>query len=225
MLEFQYSIKKPLKNLEMNVLQMVYDLHSMYYNKQKEVFIVNVVEPIRDRQQLEEFKETLKSRGTRDFMIFYTGINSGMRISDILKLKYDDVRNADRTMKQYIIVIEKKTNKVKKFPLCNGLLVEMEKYTRNMTQGEYLFKSRNGINKPITVTQAYRIMEIAAFITGLDNIGTHTMRKTFGYWHYQQFHDVALLQTIFNHSSPSITLRYIGISQDEIDKSYEKFSL
>jgi integrase len=51
------------------------------------------------------------------------------------------------------------------------------------------------------------------------------MRKTFGYWHYQQYHDVAMLQTIFNHSSPSITLRYIGINQDEIDKSYRDFSL
>ena len=51
------------------------------------------------------------------------------------------------------------------------------------------------------------------------------MRKAFGYWHYQQFHDVALLQTIFNHSSPSITLRYIGINQEKIDDSYRNFSL
>lgn len=51
------------------------------------------------------------------------------------------------------------------------------------------------------------------------------MRKTFGYFHYQQYHDIAMLQAILNHSSPSITLRYIGISQDEIDQSYSNFSL
>ena len=51
------------------------------------------------------------------------------------------------------------------------------------------------------------------------------MRKTFGYWLYQQYKDVALLQEIFNHSSPSVTLRYIGINQDNIDKSYMNFSL
>ena len=51
------------------------------------------------------------------------------------------------------------------------------------------------------------------------------MRKTFGYFHYKQYKDIALLQQIFNHSSPSISLRYIGIDQEEIDKSYEGFSL
>ena len=51
------------------------------------------------------------------------------------------------------------------------------------------------------------------------------MRKTFGYWHYQKYKDVAILQEIFNHLSPSVTLRYIGINQDNIDKSYMNFSL
>ena len=58
-----------------------------------------------------------------------------------------------------------------------------------------------------------------------ERIGTHTMRKTFGYHHYQQFKDVVLLQKIFNHSSPQITLRYIGIEQDQIDYSYNNFIL
>ena len=186
---------------------------------------MNTVQPIRDREKLEEMKEELKKRGTRDYLMFLTGINSGMRVSDIVKLNCDDVRNQDKTMKQYITVIETKTKKLKKFPLCNDLLVEMEKYTRNMTQGEYLFKSRKGENKPITTTQAYRIIREVGEKIGLREIGTHTMRKTFGYWHYQQFHDVALLQTIFNHSSPSITLRYIGITQEEIDCSYREFNL
>ena len=148
-----------------------------------------------------------------------------MRVSDVVKLNRDDIRNPDNTMKQYITVIEKKTNKIKRFPLCNGLLVEMEKYTRNIAQGEFLFKSRKGGNKPITTTQAYRIINSAVLRVGLEEIGTHTMRKTFGYHHYKQFKDVALLQKIFNHSSPYITLRYIGINQDEIDLGYKNFSL
>lgn len=186
---------------------------------------MNTVQPIRDREKLEEMKEELKKRGTRDYLMFLTGINSGMRVSDIVKLNYNNVRNQDGTMKQYITVIETKTKKLKKFPLCNDLLVEMEKYTRNMTQGEYLFKSRKGDNRPITTTQAYRIIKECGEKVGLTEIGTHTMRKTFGYFHYQQFHDVALLQTIFNHSSPSITLIYIGINQENIDKTYMSFSI
>ena len=94
---------------------------------------MNTVQPIRDKEKIEEMKEELKKKGTRDFLLFYTGINTGLRISDIVKLNYNDIRNQDGTMKQYITIVEKKTNKIKKFPLCNGLFVEMEKYTKNMT--------------------------------------------------------------------------------------------
>ena len=186
---------------------------------------MNVVQPIREREKLEELKEELMKKGTRNYMLFYTGINSGMRVSDIVKLKKDDIRNSDNSMKKHITVIEKKTGKSKRFPLCNGLLVEMEKYTRNMELGEYLFKSRKGDNTPITTVQAYRIINESSKNIGLDEIGTHTMRKTFGYFHYKQYKDVAILQEIFNHSAPSVTLRYIGINQDEIDDSYKNFRL
>lgn len=170
---------------------------------------MNFVEPIRDKQKLEEMKEELKKNGTRDYLMFYTGINTGLRISDLVNLNRDDVRNIDGSMKSHITIFEKKTDKLKKFPICNGLYAELERYTKNMNVGEYLFKSQKGNNKPITTTQAYRIIKEASENIGLQNIGTHTMRKTFGYWHYKQFHDVALLQTIFNHSSPTITLKYI----------------
>ncbi|OVE45880.1 tyrosine-type recombinase/integrase, partial [Pseudobacillus badius] len=56
-------------------------------------------------------------------------------------------------------------------------------------------------------------------------IGTHTMRKTFGYHFYQQTKDVAMLQQIFGHSAPSVTLRYIGINDEMIDQILERFSL
>lgn len=186
---------------------------------------MNVVQPIRDKNKLEEMKEELKKRGTRDYLMFYTGINTGLRVSDLLKLNRDDIRDENNNMKSHITIIEKKNKKNKKFPIYNGLYLELEKYTRNMKQGKYLFESQVGDNRPITPTQAYRILNKTATKIGIEAVGTHTMRKTFGYWHYQQYHDVAMLQAILNHSSPSITLRYIGISQDEIDKSYRDFSL
>lgn len=71
---------------------------------------------------------------------------------------------------------------------------------------------------------AYYIIRTACEEAGLeDKFGTHTMRKTFGYHHYKKFKDVAMSQKIFNHSSPEITLRYIGIEQDEIDEIYANF--
>ena len=186
---------------------------------------MNLVQPIRDKEMLEKMKDELKKNGTRDYLFFYTGINTGLRISDIIQLKYNDIRNNDSSMKTHISIIEKKTKKPKKFPIVNGLYIELEKYTRDMQLGEYLFKSQKGTNKPISTTQAYRILTEAANNIGLTEIGTHSMRKTFGFHHYQQYHDVALLQQIFNHSSPSITLKYIGINQDIIDMSYSNFQL
>ena len=186
---------------------------------------MNLVQPIRDKEMLEKMKDELRKNGTRDYLFFYTGINTGLRISDIIQLKYNDIRNNDGSMKTHISIIEKKTKKPKKFPIVNGLYIELEKYTRDMQLGDYLFKSQKGTNKPISTTQAYRILTEAANNIGLTEIGTHSMRKTFGFHHYQQYHDVALLQQIFNHSSPSITLKYIGINQDIIDMSYSNFQL
>ena len=102
-----------------------------------------------------------------------------MRVSDVIRLSKDNVRNEDGNMKSEIAIIEKKTKKTKIFPLVNGLLVEMEKYTRSMKNGDFLFPSRKGSNTPITTTQAYRIINSAAEQIGLEHIGTHSMRKTF----------------------------------------------
>ena len=60
---------------------------------------------------------------------------------------------------------------------------------------------------------------------GQEEIGTHTLRKTFGYHFYKKTKDVAMLQDIFNYSAPVVTKRYIGISQDEIDLAIDEFSL
>ena len=66
-----------------------------------------------------------------------------------------------------------------------------------MNDDDYLFPSRKG-DKPITRVQAYRILNDVAEKLGIEEVGTHTLRKTFGYWHYQQYKDVAILQDIFN---------------------------
>lgn len=58
----------------------------------------------------------------------------------------------------------------------------------------------------------------------MEEIGTHTLRKTFGYHFYKKTKDVAMLQDIFNHSAPVVTKRYIGITQDEIDEAIDKFN-
>lgn len=178
------------------------------------------VEPIREKEKIKNIKLILKKSGLRNLLLFTLGINCGLRISDILNLRVSDVFNVD-----YIEIKEKKTEKYKKFPITKAYKKLLLEYTKDLQNNDWLFKSRKG-EFAITRIQAYRIINQACRKAGIkDKIGTHTLRKTFGYHFYKKTKDIALLQTIFNHSSPTITLRYIGINQDIIDANLKTFSL
>jgi integrase len=181
---------------------------------------VKNVQPIRDKQQIEDMKWSLRKWcGERDYILFLIGINTGLRVSDLLKLKVGDVRR-----KKKIVIQEGKTKKPRTINLTN-IYDEIKEYIKDKKDDEWLFPSRKG-DKPITPTQAYRQLNKAAEMVDItEGIGTHTMRKTFGYWFYKQTKDVATLQKILNHSHPEITLRYIGITEEEIEKELENFVL
>lgn len=181
---------------------------------------MRLVQPIRDRAQIEAMKTELLKKGLRDYFLFVLGINTGLRVSDLLSLRVKDVRGTS-----HIRIAEKKTGKIKRGFINQYLSEEIETFTRGMNDEDHLFMSQKGDNQPISRVQAYRILRDAARAIGLEEVGTHTLRKTFGYWHYQQYRDVALLQELFNHSSPSVTLRYIGINQDLMDETIRDFRL
>ena len=176
------------------------------------------VEPIRDLEKIEEMKKILKQKSYRDYLLFVVGINTGFRISDILNLKVNNVKN-----KQHIKINEKKTSKTKKALINDQLKKDIQDYIFYRKEEDFLFESREG--EKITISRAYQIIRGAAEDIGLENIGTHSLRKTFGYHHYQRNKDIALLQNLFNHSSPSVTMDYIGINQDIMDQSVENFYL
>ena len=183
---------------------------------------MKTVQPIREKKKIEAMKTLLKAKNEKYYLMFRIGINVGLRVSDILELKVGDVRNKD-----HVTINEKKTDKTKRFLIPTALCKELASYIKknNMEDDEYLIQSRKGNNKPITRIQAYRVLNEVAKQIGLDEVGTHTMRKTFGYYHYKQHKDVAILQDIFNHSAPSITLRYIGINDDIKDNTLKDFDL
>ncbi len=186
---------------------------------------MKIVQPIRDKNKIQEMKIELRKKGTRDYLLFVTGINTGLRISDIIRLKVMDVLSDDKTVKSHICINEQKTGKRKRFKINGTLAREFSEYCKNLKMSDYLFASRKGKNQHITRIQAYRLLNAVALKIGLEEIGTHTLRKTFGYWFYKKTKDIAMLQKLFNHSSPSITLAYIGIEQDEIDEAYEDFEI
>ena len=209
------------------------------------------VQPIRDLKQIETMKKLLKQQSLRDFCLFVVGINSGLRISDLLKLRICDVIENGK-LKDRITLREKKTNKFKDFPLSEKTKQALKEYlkTRDYSNNEPLFISRkrnraeaetacdeqdvNAVKREVSREnkgfllrqQAYKIINGVAKSVGIrEKIGTHTLRKTFGYHAYNNGYDITLIQKLFNHSSPSVTLRYIGITQEELDDVYLSLDL
>lgn len=178
---------------------------------------MNTVQPIRDLEKLEKIILYLKEKNERDYIMFLIGIYTGLRISDILRLKVVNVKGS------HILIREKKTKKEKKVIIIPALKRELKKYILSMEDQEYLIQSRKGTNQPISRGTAYRILKDVAEVFNLTELGTHSMRKTFGYHFYQETKDVATLQELFNHSDQKITLRYIGVNQDMQDKKMVNF--
>ncbi len=174
--------------------------------------VLNTVEPIRNTELIHDIADYLKERSDRNYMMFLFGIYTGLRISDILKLRVRDVRG-----RNYVAMREKKTGKERSFPINDALKKEIGKYVYARKDYEYMFKSRKGWNRPLTRQQAYNIIREAGEAFGVERLGTHTMRKTFGYHMYQQTKDAVTIQKILNHASVEITLRYIGVTQDTMD--------
>lgn len=177
---------------------------------------MNYVEPIRDNNKLEDILKYLKKNNFRNYILFCLGLYTGLRISDILRLQVKHVKDRDT-----IRIREKKTNKNKVIKINKFLKKELNDYIEGKEEHEYLIaSSKDGIN-PITRQHAYNIVKDTCEKFGIYNVGTHSLRKTFGYNYYNKTKNIAVLQNIFNHSEPSVTLRYIGINQDTISDAYE----
>lgn len=180
------------------------------------------VEAIRDKKVLNEFIKALDTgkNGKRNVLIFKLGLTTGLRISDIIKIRVENVRG-----KTEFELIEQKTNKKRKVYLHN-VLTELTEYLNTLDDDQvWLFPNTWDKSKHITANQYYKVLQKTANSLELDYIGTHTMRKSFGYWYYKEYKDVATLMTIFNHSSPSITLKYIGITEEEIKNTLKDFKI
>lgn len=182
---------------------------------------MNTVQPIRDKSVVVDIGEYLKERSMRNYVMYMIGIYSGLRIGDILKLRVRDVRGVDA-----IAITEQKTGKEKKFPVNGDLKRVISAFVQDKKDYEYLIKSTMpGVyNSPITRQQAYNILHRAGHQFGVEGLGTHSMRKTFGYHFYKQTGNLGMLMKIFNHSSEYVTLAYIGAAQDDMMSAMKQFS-
>lgn len=185
------------------------------------------VEPIKDRSKVEAIKKLLRGSNLRNYALFALGCNAGLRVSDLLRLTVGDVRDERGRIKDRVQLREAKTGKFKDFPISESAAKALSEYlaTRKTSRDdEPLFLSRKGGH--LTRQQARRIVAEAAHAVGVrERIGTHSMRKTLAYHVYKEQKDIALVQTLLNHSSPSVTLRYIGVTKEDVDKAVLRINL
>lgn len=185
---------------------------------------MGTVQPIRDKDIIIGIKEYLRLRSMRNYLMFCFGIYSGLRISDLLQLKVWMVRNTT-----HIKTKETKNKNKKRFIIHPSIRNDLNNFIKNMDDDEFIFASRQIKNKtkikglPITRQAAYQILNDAAEVFNLEEIGTHTLRKTWGYLLYEQNpSNITLLMEIYGHKDPANTLRYIGYSQDMMDEAILK---
>jgi site-specific recombinase XerD len=174
------------------------------------------VEALRDIKQINAIKRYLKKHSERDYLLFVFGINTGLKITEMLDIKVVDVLEKEDSVRNFYLFPHHEAMKevYLNHKVKQAILHYVE--SQHLTSEDFLFKSTK-TEKPITRQQAYRIIHQAADAIGIKGkIGTNSMRKTFGYHAYKRGIAISLLQKHFNHSTPSETLKYLGISKEEI---------
>lgn len=182
------------------------------------------VEAIKDKKKIQSLLIHLKGKSERDWLLCKFQLNTGLRISDVVKVRVLDLMTEQSNFKDYFILKEQKTGHLKKIKLNEELRKAVKSFIRanSLNNEDYIFESRTkSIRVHISVTQAYRILKAAADAVGIQNFGTHSLRKTWGFFTYKESkYNIGLIISVFNHSSPNVTLRYIGVDQAAKDELY-----
>jgi integrase len=177
------------------------------------------VDPIRRSEDIQAIKQQL-SGIPRDLLLFTIGINNGLRAGDLLQLKVKDVKSLKPG--EYITIREKKTGKQNILMVNKPVHKALRNYLDKVRPGDddYLFASRKS-QKPLTIQAVNALVKKWTRAINLDhgNYGAHTLRKTFGFMQRTKYGvGFELLAKRFNHSSPTTTMRYLGLTSDEVNE-------
>ena len=208
----------------------------------------HAAEPIKDVDDILKVSRYLVANGRyRDNMLFIVGINFGLRVSDLLQLRFSMLLDNDLVFRSSFPILEKKTSntrRVKKnryitineaaIDAITMYLKEMAKQGKAVHLSDYLFRGESNRcgnqNKPMSRVSVDRLLKSIAREVGLTTkVSTHTLRKTFGYHQMVMSGNdprkLLLLQKMFGHSTAAQTLDYIGITSEEIEDAYRQLNL
>ncbi len=191
---------------------------------------MSATKPIKNQENIQKLKDYfLGQQRYRDYTLVTFGLNTALRISDLLSLTWKDVYHFDtHCFYTYVNVKEQKTGKMNQIYLNVSVIQALSlllEHNQDISEDTYIFKSRKG-TQPISRIQAYRIIHDAGNALGFETkVSCHSLRKTFGYQAWKQGAEPALIMNIYNHSSYQITKRYLCIDQDDRDSLYQRVNL
>lgn len=190
------------------------------------------VEPIRDLKKISQIRNILKWEwNIRDLFLFEFGIKSALRISDLLNTKVKDLFDEDLNIKDYFDIKESKTWKTNRITITNKVKEVLKLYKDRYpwvlaNKDNYIFFSKKSVflwEKPITRKMSWVIISKLCKDVGLVwNYWNHSLRKTWGYQARLQWISIEIIQHKLNHSSLWVTMRYLGITMDEIKEACDK---
>jgi integrase len=183
---------------------------------------MSTTQPLRSKRHVHELSAYYLKRGElRNHALIVMGIHTALRISDLLRLRWDDVYDFEHSrLCAAVTVVEKKTKKSKVIALHKTVIAALTLLSvRSVKRGGYLLENpRTG--RAISRVHAYRLIRAAAEAVDLGRVSCHSLRKTFGYFAWKSGVSPAVIMDIYNHSSLSVTRRYLGITQDEKNAVY-----
>ena len=195
---------------------------------------MNFVEPIRDRKKIAQIKNLPRGQGRyRDLLLFVVGINTALRISDLLQLQIGHFLDDRGQIRQRFWIKERKRGKRHEVVINESIREAFESYlSANPGIGEkpdnYIFfnPKTNDYSHPIRRGQSWKFITTICREVGLiGNFGTHSLRKTWGYHARMQGVDLALIMHKLNHESIAYTKRYLGITDDELQAVAQRLNL
>ncbi|KXS40204.1 MAG: site-specific recombinase XerD [Candidatus Frackibacter sp. T328-2] len=189
------------------------------------------VEPIRDSKKIKTIMNMLKGEENwRDYVLFVCGINFGLRIGDLLNIQVKDVKNEDSRIKDRFEIKEQKTSKYNTIeinkPAKEALKLLFKKTNIGTKSDNYIIYNTQRVplgSSSISRVQAYRLILKWCRKVGLTNlsVGTHTLRKTFGYHAWKSGISIEAIQEKFKHNSTSTTRQYLGIEKKDVKETYD----
>ena len=183
------------------------------------------VQAVKDLDKVKLISYLLEKRYSKQMAdIWNIALNLALRISDLLSIKFDDIHD-DR-----LLIHESKTGKLANIQLNNKALTTIKQIRKEHPTHIYLFQSyrnQQAMNKAPRPLSRRAVSESFAMIGQEVNIalGTHSMRKTRGYHLYKATKDIARVMKMLRHSSEGVTLRYIGITQEDVDKDFVELEI